>query len=431
MIDFQRVWNWYSRESVQNALVEASKDREVVSVYRDGAFGKRPNIIQYPHDVLQAVAEGTVSFHGSVERWKQPMKLDVGMKREDMDNLRSGWDVFIDPDVSDFEIGKVVVRQILEALKDHGVSSYNIKFSGGKGFHIGIPFESLPEKINLQPTSSQYPEMLGKIIEFLKFYVKSSLKSELLSVFSPNEISQKVGKPLNEIVSSEGLEPFKIVTMDIFSSRHLFRLPYSLHEKNLLVSLPIRPMSLEKFEREIAQPEKVKVEEKFLTPKIVLHDAEALVVEALDWAAKYKVETKPEVTKPQKVRIVREIPEEFFPPCMKLIINGLQDGRKRSIFVFINFLRNMGWSLEKVEKKLLEINEKNYPPLRANYLRTQLRWHFRQDRNLLPPNCDNVNFYDHIGICKPDEICENKLIKNPINYPFRKLKREKKIKIKR
>jgi len=353
------------------------------------------------------------------------------MTRENLDNLRSGWDLLIDPDVPDFEIGKIVVKQVIEALKDHGVSSYNIKFSGGKGFHIGIPFESLPEKINLQPTSSQYPEMLWKIIEFLKFYMKDHLKSELLSVFSANEIAQRTGKPLSDIIANEELDPFKVVSMDIFSSRHLFRLPYSLHEKSLLVSLPIRPISLEKFEKEMAQPEKVKVEEKFLVPRVSLHDAEALVVESLDWAAKHLAEKKIEIEKPQKARVTREIPEEYFPPCMKLILSGLRDGKKRSMFVLINFLRNMGWSIEKVEQRIIELNEKNYPPLKPNYLRSQLRWHFRQDRNLLPPNCDNVNFYDNIGICKPDHICDNKHIKNPINYPFRKLKGEGKVKDKK
>ena len=91
------------------------------------------------------------------------------MVKPDQDALRTGWDIFIDPDVPDFEIGKMVVRHVIDALKDHGVSNYSIKFSGGKGFHIGIPFASMPEKINMQPTSSMYPDMLQKIMEFLKW----------------------------------------------------------------------------------------------------------------------------------------------------------------------------------------------------------------------------------------------------------------------
>jgi len=63
-------------------------------------------------------------------------------------------------------------------------------------------------------------------------------------------------------------------------------------------------------------------------------------------------------------------------------------------------------------------------------LRTQLRWHLRQERNLLPPNCDNPNFYLDMKVCLPDEICKDRegkiAIKNPVNYPFKKLKVGKK-----
>lgn len=428
----QKAWNWYSRDSVQKALIEVAKNREVVCVFKDGNFGKRPDVIQYPQDILQDVAEGSVAFHGSVERWSQPMKLDVGLTKPDLDNLRIGWDIFLDLDVSDFEIAKMTVKQIMEAFKDHGVSSYNIKFTGGKSFHIGIPFESLPEKINLQPTRTLYPEILQKIVEYTKWYIKDGLKEEILALDKPQNISKRINKPLKDISSEEGIEPFKIVSMDIFGSRHLFRLPFSLHEKSLFVSLPIKPQNVEKFEKEQALPEKVKIEEKFLVPKVALHDAEALVVEALDWASRFKIEEREELPRPRMMAKIRDVPEEFFPPCVQGILKGMADGRKRSTFILINFLRNMGWDLEKLEKRMVEWNSKNYPPMRANYLRTQMRWHLRQSRNLLPPNCDNELFYIAMNMCHPDNICKggtDKIaIKNPVNYPFKKLKLRKRIK---
>jgi len=429
----QRSWNWYSRESVQKAILEIAKNREVVSVFQDSKFGKRPDMLNYPGDILQAVAQGTISFHGSVERWQQPMKLDVGLTKPDLDAMRVGWDVFIDPDVESFEIGKIVVKQLIEAFKDHGVKSYSIKFSGGKGFHIGIPFESLPEKINTVSASSMYPDLLQKIIEYLKHYMEDHLREEMLAFAAPGEISQKVNKPLNDIVDKNGLNPFKVVSMDIFSSRHLFRLPYSLHEKNLLVSLPLKPEAIDNFEREHASPEKAKVEERFLVPK-GLHDAEPLIIEALDWASKHVVEVKQELPR-MKTMPTKFISEEYFPPCMHNIFKGLADGRKRSVFVLINFMRNMGWDINKMEKKLAEWNAKNSPPLRLNYLRSQLRWHTRQDRNLLPPNCDNANFYLNYKICTPDDTCKSGTdkitLKNPVNYPFRKMKKPMKKKRKK
>ncbi|MFH8119221.1 MAG: hypothetical protein QXS37_00215 [Candidatus Aenigmatarchaeota archaeon] len=429
MTEFQRVWNWYSRESVLKAILEVAKNREVVAVYKDGIFGRRPDMLQYIQDILQSVAKGAIAFHGSLERWQQPMKLDVGLNRSQLDAVRIGWDVLFDVDVDDFEIAKIAVKQIIEALKDHGVVSYSVKFTGGSSFHIGIPFESLPEKINAQPTSVQYPELLHKIIEYVKWYIKDNVKEEISRLFKPEEIASKVGKGVKEITENNEIDPFKVITIDVFGSRHLFRLPYSLHEKTLNVSLPIKPERVDKFDIQEALPEKAKVEEKFLVPKSVLHDAEALVIEALDWSAKHLVEKEEEIPKIViKKRRVKVVPEEFFPPCVKKILHGLSDGRKRSLFILINFLRNMGWTLDKIESKVMEWNSKNVLPLRNTYVRTQLRWHFRQERNLLPPNCDNENFYRDIGLCEPDEICtdgDKIVVKNPVNYPLKKLKAKK------
>jgi len=425
-MNFQRVWAWYSREPVQKALLEAAKNREVVSVFSDNSFGRRPDVLQYSADILQAVAEGTVAFHGSVERWSNPMQLDVSMSKQALDALRIGWDIVIDPDVKDFDVAKLATKQIIEALKDHGVKNYSVKFSGGKGFHIIIPYESMPEKINLQPTSSLYPELLEKVVEYIKWYIREDLKAVLSELGKPADISQRIGKPVNEITTEGEIDPFKVVSMDVFGSRHLFRLFYSLHEKNILVSLPLKPERIDKFVREDATPEKVRVEERFL--KVAeTHDAEGLLVEALDWATKHMVERKEEIPKHVKPRGGKPVPDKLFPPCIKKILAGMQDGRKRSVFILVNFLRAMNWDLEKIEKIMFEWNEKNSPPLRTNYLRGQLRWHFRQDRSLLPPSCDKENFYISMGVCLPDGTCKGNtdkiVIKNPVNYPFKRQKR--------
>jgi hypothetical protein len=422
MVNFRRVWAWYSQKQVQKAILEAAQHREVVAVYQAGRFGKRPNVLQYPHDILQAVSQGALAFHGSVERWAEPMRLDVGLGKPELDRLRVGWEILLDVDVKDFELAKLTVRQIIEGLRDHGVSSYGCKFTGGSSFHIGIPFEALPPRINLRPTATQYPHILERLIEYLKWYVRDPLREELLALDTPLGIARRIGKSVDEIMGEEGLEPFKAISMDVFGSRHLFRLPYSLHETSLLVSLPIRVRDIGSFRKEHAVPEKVKVETLFFTrPK--LHDAEALVVEALDWTARHRVE-RPSPPSPRRVRKIRYVSEKWFPPCVTQgILKGLSDGRKRAVFILINFLRNMGWEWKKIEQTLAEWNGRNYSPLRTNYLRTQLRWHMRQERNILPPNCDKPRFYREMGVCQPDELCQG--VKNPINYPFRKLRRRR------
>jgi len=429
---FRTLQAYYSRPDVQTALLEAGRNREIVSVLRDGRFGKRPDVLQYPADIEQAVRDGAASFHGSVERWKQPMQLEAGLTRQQLDALRSGWDVLIDVDVKDFDIAKIFVKQFAAALKDHGVSSFGLKYTGGKSFHMAVPFEALPESVDMKPIVLQYPEAMAKILEYLKWYTTEPLRDSLLSFASPAELADKVGKTATDLVSDAGIEPFKIANMDIFSSRHMFRLPYSLHEKSLLVSLPIKLEQLDAFKKEDASPGKVKIGEPFIVRDVKRKEAEALVVEAFDWAAthmKEKLEALPQA-KQQPEKLVR-FAEPQFPPCVQTIFKGLADGKKRSVFILINFLRNMGWKQEEIEKRLAEWNEKNYPPMPSNYIRTQLRWHLQQERNILPPNCDNENFYKSFGVCKPDAVCMagakatgQITIKNPVNYAFRKLQRE-------
>jgi hypothetical protein len=96
-----------------------------------------------------------------------------------------------------------------------------LKFTGGKGFHIGIPFEALPEKINMQPTNMLYPDLQQTVVGFIKWYIQDMLKESLAALDTPAKLSQKIGKPLKEITNQDGIDPFKIISMDVFGSRHL------------------------------------------------------------------------------------------------------------------------------------------------------------------------------------------------------------------
>ena len=119
----------------------------------------------------------------------------------------------------------------------------------------------------------------------------------------------------------------------------------------------------------------------------------------------------------------RAIPKQFFPPCIKNILKGLEDGRKRSVFILINFLRSLGWDFDSIEKELYEWNKRNKEPLRENYIASQLKWH-KKNPIYLPPNCDNRNYYLDIGVCQPDPLCKG--IKNPVTYSFKSRRRYRK-----
>ena len=430
MIDWEEIKKYYFREDVINFLLEFGKDREIVAVYEGGNFGKRPDILQYPRDIINYVENRAISFHCSVERWKDPMLLEAGLTKTQLDENRKAWDLVIDLDVSDFEIAKIATLCFIEALEDHGVKSYFIKYTGGKSFHIIVFFESFPEVVNGIPLEKQYPEVLQKILLYLKWYTKEMIKEELLAFETPLEIAKRIGKKYEEIIDEKGLNPFKIISLDIFGSRHLIRMPYALHENSLRISLPLKKSEIMKFKKEDAEIKNFKgVNEEFL--RKIKKDGSSLLIQALDWCSRNEVELikKIEIPKEIKSRKKVKLPVETFPPCIKNILAGLNDGRKRAIFIIITFLRNVGWSWEEIEKALDEWNSRNKPPLRENYIRTQLRWHVRQERTLLPPNCDHQVFYKDMGVCTNCRFKEDSIgygIKNPLTYAFRKFKKLRK-----
>ena len=113
---------------------------------------------------------------------------------------------------------------------------------------------------------------------------------------------------------------------------------------------------------------------------------------------------------------------EIFPPCIKLILKGVkQDGRKRALFLLINFFKSLGLDNNELEKRINDWNEKNYKPLKKGYIASQLIWHNRQ-KTRLPPNCDKPNYKD-LAVCYPDELCRQ--IKNPVNYAVKMYFRKK------
>lgn len=424
MTNFRQVFDYYSREDVQGALLGVSSNREIAGVLRDGKFGSRPNMLGYRNDIVQMIQSGSVAFHGSVERWSNPMSLSAGMKRQDLDKLRTGFDLLLDLDFKIFEHAKIAAKIFVDALKKHGVRNIYCKYTGGKSFHMAVPFESFPENVNYRPTRLQYPEIPETIVKYLNSFVWERIEKEILRIEPDLELlAQKLSLPLNELVTPDGINQKRILPESgLFSSRHLFRLPYSLHESSFLVSVPIKISDIDDFRKEDATPDKVKVKEKFLFDiNKSGADATGLVIEALDWAAK---EIKSEPEKPKPVFTEKAvITKEYFPPCIMKILGGMNDGRKRSLFILINFLRNMNWSMDRIEEEINEWNQRNSPSLPATYVRGQIKWFRTNQRVMLPPNCDNERFFKAMGLYCGEEF--HARIKNPVNYVFAALKRKR------
>lgn len=112
----------------------------------------------------------------------------------------------------------------------------------------------------------------------------------------------------------------------------------------------------------------------------------------------------------------KDVPEDFFPSPIKKLLKGLQDGKKRGLFILITFLRALNFSPEYINNKVRDWNKLNSPPLKEGYIRSQIEWHLKQRKIILPPNYDNESFYKDLNLLdkKPET-------KNPIVDVSRRL----------
>ena len=425
----------YKRADIQEEIIANSRDREVAARFNE-QFGKRPDVLRHASDILELAKQGATSFHASEELWKNPLQLDPSMRRQELDDLRVGWDLIIDIDCAVFDYSKIAADLVIKALKFHKIKSISCKFSGNKGFHIGVPYEAFPERIKNEDIKNLFPDAPRKIALYIKHMILPEFGDAILKLEGDiSKVLEKTGKKASEVLYEErGVKKFNpdsILQMDtlLISPRHLYRMPYSLHEKSGLVSIPLNPEKVMMFKKEFALPDKARISShKFLDrTNAEREEAKRLFVEALDFHVKEddKAESKSEK---EFEGPASALPEELFPPCIKTILNGLEDGRKRALFILVNYFTSIGWDYEMIEKKLKEWNNKNREPLKEVYLIGQVRYHKQQRKKILPPNCpkreNNVvlvnqqNYYTDLRVCSPDSFCSR--IKNPAQYTTKK-----------
>ena len=228
-------------------------------------------------------------------------------------------------------------------------------------------------------------------------------------------------------------EEFTVADLILVSPRHLFRMPYSLHEKTSLSSIVIDKREIKTFQIKDARPFKTEI--KIFYPEARDEEAKNLLLQALDWKEQKERESnqnkkeyekvsgiaesfkQPKEPKDYKSVVISNFTEDILPPCINILLKGIKnDGRKRALFILINFFKSLGLSEKELEKKLEDWNEKNYSPLKKGYIQSQLNW-YRKNSVFMPPNCIKPNYKD-LNVCKPDELC--RYIKNPVNYSARK-----------
>lgn len=435
---------YYKRPDVQELILTFCEDKEVAARYGQG-FGKRPDTLHYPRDILELAKRGMTSLHVSEEHWDDPMQLKGSPQKKKLLEMRTGWDLILDIDCAQVEYSKISANLIIRFLTHCGVKDVTCKFSGNKGFHIAIPFEAFPEEVNGVETRLMFPDAARKIASYIKDNIEEELEKQILKFEDGNfqTIKEKTGVEESKLIyykkgqfgnkiSYLNVDSFLEIDTILIASRHLYRMPYSLHEKSGLISLPIPINSVLKFEKPMAHPDK------FMTSLAPFLDrtcpngatATSLLQRSIDYETKSKEKERffelSESLKSKKekeyeeVEITSALQEEFFPPCMKLILNGLEDGKKRAIFALINFLGKLGWTKPAIKQFLLTWNKKNPEPLRDGYIFGQLA-HFNPKDLKLPPNCNNEGYYSALQVCKPDSLCSK--INNPVNYSIIKFKK--------
>ncbi|MBR9701656.1 hypothetical protein GOV13_01915 [Candidatus Pacearchaeota archaeon] len=214
---------------------------------------------------------------------------------------------------------------------------------------------------------------------------------------------------------------FELMGLDILlvSPRHLFRMPYSLHEKTALSSTVIYENEIDNFQPADADP--MKVEVRNFMPDVEEGEASELLIQALDWHKDEELRVGKSTEKATgkfadyKPIKLENLSEENFPPCTRNILKGISDGKKRAVFALLNLFRSVGMEKEELEKRIYDWNKKNPVPLKEGYIKSQLIWSYRR-KPIMPPNCKE--FYQGFAVCTPNDFC--KIIKNPVNYVVRK-----------
>jgi len=483
---------YYSRKDVGLYLVKFSKNREVVARFYDG-FGKRPDTLAYESDILEQVRNGATSFHSSLELWQDPLEISTEMSKQQLDEMRIGWDLLIDIDCKWLEYSKKACKALIDALAFHGVKNIGVKFSGGKGMHLVIPWKAFPSEMYNIETRKMFPDWARLVCQYLKEVSRPLLEKEMekeddkflfkmekgIRCERCKNMAQKLEKvtlkcllckreetftryeEMNKKVKTEekderkcpdcrfkmaekdkkifhrcvkcdinsienpeefiekaAIDIFNVLGIDIIlvSSRHLFRMPYSLHEKTALASIVIDKDKILDFQINDANPLKVKIKD--FIPDCEEGEARELLIQALDWhkRAGKSDRREPKDGKNYDEVVIKDLSPTMYPPCINKILEGMkQDGRKRALFILMNFFKSLNMKDGEIKEKVFEWNKKNYHPLKDGYITSQLSWQARQ-KKMLPPNCDK--YYPELQLCEKDNLCLK--VKNPVNYAVKK-----------
>ncbi|MEK6844297.1 MAG: hypothetical protein AABX83_02620 [Nanoarchaeota archaeon] len=248
-----------------------------------------------------------------------------------------------------------------------------------------------------------------------------------ISSINKRELSDKHKTTFTKDASSYNFEAeilgevFGASDLVLVAPRHLIRAPYSLHEKTSLASVVINKNEIENFNPpKDADPLRVAIKD--FIPLNTKNEALRLLIEAIKWKKSTEIEEENSLKKKYEYKEldIKGVSEDIFPKAIKLLLKGLKDGRKRGLFVLLTFLKSLNFPPEYINNKIREWNKLNQPPLKEGYVKSQIDWHLKQRKKILPPNYSNSGFYKDLGL-----IEEMPKAKNPLAEVIYIIKKQK------
>lgn len=472
---------WYKRPDVRAAMIAGATNKEIGIRFGEG-FGKRPDALLYEQEVLQAVQRGATSFHASEELWQDPLSIETGMGKQRSDELRTGWDLVLDIDFTHFGATKLITKALCVALEDHGVTEYGLKFSGNKGFHIGVAWESFPKEWNGEQMKHLFPDAPRAIADYLVEYIDNAdtgfaLSEQLRTLLGEEESA----KHARRVCATCGRDRKSFKRTQYFECTSCGR-KGTLDEIDPNVPVcPNAECGKLVFVHAFAQEQKddakcecgstetrevfdLKIDTQLIASRHLyrleysMHEKSGLV--SIPIPSTHLMDFFRDEARPDRIRELlpfwyrdapdqgygllvramararglqdenasapREIvweadaaPEEAFPPTIKKMLGGMTDGKKRGLFILTNFLASVGWNADMIEDRLKEWNTQNPEPMREGDIHNHIRYFKQKNQKVLPPNFANP-IYKDLGVLVEDELTRR--CKNPVQYVRMRLK---------
>ena len=108
------------------------------------------------------------------------MQLKSEIPKQEMDDLRKGFDFIIDIDAkAKLKHAQVAAIKVYEFLQSFGITP-TVKFSGSRGFHLAVSGNAFPSKIDFKDISQKYPDVPQTIANF----IRERIRDELLEDFT-------------------------------------------------------------------------------------------------------------------------------------------------------------------------------------------------------------------------------------------------------